>query len=152
MYYAKAQSRPQFWVTHTHTHTPWLLRQEKFQQNHSKCPGFFQVLQKWCTRVYVVPRALGPLFSEGKLVFCLQSVQWYTPWLNSFHLECCCWHTWIKKFQTHLSQSWFSPWWHKCVSPFINPLRGHQAWTITMLTTIYSVLKGWGVVEPGTFA
>jgi len=37
-----------------------------------------------------------------------------------------------------------------CVLPLFNPLRGHRAWTITMLTTIYSVLKGWvGVVEPG---
>jgi len=28
-----------------------------------------------------------------------------------------------------------------CVLPLFNPLRGHQAWTTTMLTTIYSVLK-----------
>jgi len=37
-----------------------------------------------------------------------------------------------------------------CVSPLFNPIRGHQAWTITMPTTIYSVLKGGGLVEPGT--
>jgi len=50
----KALFRPWFWPTHTHT--PWLLRCEKYHQNCSKRPGFFQVLRKWCTRVCILLR------------------------------------------------------------------------------------------------